>query len=168
MDLTADMIITRRGTILPLDQRRRDALANYAEAAAINAGKPVQTWVREAWKLKDYEAKDLIKGNASEVVWERILKLRGPHCGWAIAIPILGAVIGEDLSDYFASEKERVADERARWAAEEDRVSTLEAFARERRSFARHRAGEADLRAGRAARGPRLASPPVGRGEPAD
>ena len=64
MTLAAHMITTRRGTILPLDQRRRDALANYAELCAQDAGQPLQKWVRETWGLKDYEAKDLIRGNA--------------------------------------------------------------------------------------------------------
>jgi hypothetical protein len=136
MTLASHMIITRRGTILPLDRRRRDALSTYAEFAASDAGVPLQKWVRETWGLKDYEAKDLIKGNASETVWERILKQRGPHGGWRVALPILGSVIGEDIAEHFANEKAQVAHERAAQAAEETRLAALEAHARERRSFA--------------------------------
>lgn len=163
MTLVADMIITRRGTVLPLDQRRRDALANYAELAAEDSGKPLQAWVRETWGLKDYEAKDLIRGNASEAVWERILKRRGPHCGWVVAIPIIGAVIGQDLADHFANEKAQVAHERAAKQAEETRIATLEAHARERRSFARIAAGEAAVPDGRAADEHRVDSARMGR-----
>jgi hypothetical protein len=47
----------------------------------------VQTWVRETWGLKDYEAKHLIKGDASETVWERLLKQRGPHTDGASPSP---------------------------------------------------------------------------------
>lgn len=166
MTLAADMIITRRGAILPLDQRRRDALANYAEIAAADAGQPLQTWVRITWGLKEYEAKDLIRGNASETVWERILKRRGPHCGWAVAIPILGAVIGHDIADHFANEKAQVADERAAFAAEEARLSTLEAHARERRAFAGLAARETPLRPRNATGGTRVAPPRVGGDRP--
>lgn len=166
MTLAAEMIITRRGTILPLDQRRRDALANYAEIAAAQAGTPVQTWVRKTWKLKDYEAKDLIRGNASETIWERILKLRGPHCGWQVAIPILGAVIGEDLADHFAAEQRQVANERARFEAEEARISRLEAHARECRSFRSMAAREGALPPRGTAAEPGLAAPRMGRPSP--
>ncbi len=108
MTATATMILTRSGTILPLDQRRRDALANYAEHEARAAGVPLQTWVRNTWGLKDYEAKDLIKGNASETVWERILKQRdNPHGGWAVALPVIGAVIGLDLDEAIKTERRK-------------------------------------------------------------
>lgn len=112
MQVTAEMIITRSGSSLPLDQRRRDALANYAEIAARAVGAKPQTWVRETWDLKDYEAKDLLKGNASEPVWERILKHK--NGGWAVAIPILGAVIGQDLHDFIDKERRRHEDQASR------------------------------------------------------
>jgi hypothetical protein len=162
MTMAADMIITRRGTILPLDQRRRDALANYAEIAADQAGIPLQRWVRETWSLKDYEAKDLIRGNASEAVWERILKQRGPHGGWRIALPILGAVIGEDIAEHFANEKAQVAHERAVYAAEEARIAALEAHARQRGDQSGVAGRHGPLPAGRAAREHRLAPPRMG------
>jgi hypothetical protein len=158
MTVTAMTLNTRRGAILPLDQRRRDALAEYAQQAAAEAGVPLQTWVRETWRLQVYEAKDLIRGNASEPVWERILKGQGPHTGWAVAIPILGAVIGQDIAEHFATERQQVAHERARFAAEEARIAALEAHARERRLF-----GAAALQSRGAAREPGLAPPRVGR-----
>lgn len=166
MTLAGTMIMTRRGASLALDRRRRDALATYAELAAQDAGKPVQTWVRETWGLKDYEAKHLIKGDASEVVWERLLKQRGPHKGWALAIPIMGAVIGHDIADHFANEKAQVANERAAFAAEEARLATLEAHARERRAFAGLAPRETALPPRNAAGGTRVAPPRVGGNRP--
>jgi lipopolysaccharide biosynthesis protein len=109
MTMTADMIITRQGTVLPLDQRRRDALMTYAQGAADAAGMPRQTWCRKVWKLQDYEAKDLLRGNASEVVWERILKLKGEHCGWHVALPVLGAVIGTPVHAFFQDQMKQAA-----------------------------------------------------------
>lgn len=163
MTVTADGIMTRRGSEFALDRRRRDALAAYAENAAEEAGRPPQAWVRETWGLKDYEAKHLLRGNASEVVFERLLKRRGPHLGWRLALPILGAVIGEDIAEHFASELREVADERARAEAREARISALEAHARERRSFGRLGDREAALQGRRAAGEPRLAAARVGR-----
>lgn len=115
------MIITRGGTNLPLDQRRRDALANYAEQCAEREGIPKLTWIQRNWPLKVYEAKDLLKGNASEVVWERIIKARGPHGGWRIVIPVMGAVVGQALEDFIRAERaelEREAQQREREARE--------------------------------------------------
>jgi hypothetical protein len=123
MTVTGTMIITRGGGNLPLDQRRRDALMTYAQQAADLAGVPRQTWVRQAWKLKDYEAKDLLKGNASETVWERILKGRGPHSGWAVALPVLGAVIGVEISEFFRDQMRQAAKDAAR-AEEQERLAS--------------------------------------------
>ena len=65
MTVTADMILTDFGAVLPLDRRRRDALAEYAKKAALAAGWSAERWARETWSLANYEAKDLLKGNAS-------------------------------------------------------------------------------------------------------
>lgn len=108
MDVTADMIITRRGTVLPLDQRRREALAEYARQAADFAGMPAQTWVRKTWDLKDYEAKDLLKCNSSEQIWERILKSNHPeHGGWKVAFPVMAAVIGMTAEQFLGDERKK-------------------------------------------------------------
>lgn len=169
MDVTADMIFTRGGTVLPLDQRRRDALMTYAQLAADADGVPRQTWCRTVWKLKDYEAKDLLKGNASETVWERILKRRGPHCGWAIALPVLAAVIGQDVAQFFRDQMRQAAKEAQR-ALEHEQLSRAayrrlatdpdtpradrdgNAPAREARSFTRKVGAEAPRRVARTAR----------------
>lgn len=121
------MIITRGGASLPLDQRRRDALANYAEQCAEQEGIPKQTWVVRNWKLKDYEAKDLLKGNASEAIWERIIKAGGPHGGWRIVIPVMGAVVGMALEDFIQAERKALENEAQQREREARELATIEA-----------------------------------------
>ncbi len=108
MTVTYMDISTRRGTVLPLDRRRRDALAEYARMAAQDAGVPPQTFVRQTWRMKDYEAKDLLKGNASEALWERVVKSNHPeHGGWKVVLPVLGAMIGETVEDFLQNERRK-------------------------------------------------------------
>ncbi len=109
MDVTAEMILTNLGTSLPLDRRRKDALATWARKAC-GDGKSKPTWLMARFELKEYEAKDLLKGNASEAVWERIVK--HPNGGWKVVIPVMGAVIGLSLDDFIASEIEELRHER--------------------------------------------------------
>jgi hypothetical protein len=110
MDVTAEMILTSLGTSLPLDRRRKDALAAWARAAAGDA-KSKPGWLMRQYGLKEYEAKDLLKGNASEAVWERIVKHK--NGGWQVVIPVLGAVIGQSLDAFIASEIEDIRHERS-------------------------------------------------------
>lgn len=111
-------IITLRGTVLPLNQRRRDALAHYARIAADDAGMPPQTWCRKTWKLKDYEAKDLLKGNSSEAIWERIALGKHPeHGGFRLILAIYGAVLGVAFEDFIEKERKQHADRERRLSA---------------------------------------------------
>lgn len=105
MTVAAMEILSLRGTVLPLDQRRRDALAHYARLEAEAAGMPAQSWVRQAWGLKDYEAKDLLKAMSSETIWERILKHK--NGGWPVALAVLGAVIGQDVEAFLQTSRKR-------------------------------------------------------------
>lgn len=111
MTVTYEMVSTLRGTIFPLDQRIADALMNYACQAADAAGTPRQTWVRKTWKMADYEAKDILKGRASKTHYERILKLRGPHCGWHVGLVVTGAVVGQPIYEFFREMNESAARE---------------------------------------------------------
>lgn len=122
MTVTADMIITRGGTVLPLDQRIADALMNYACEAADAEGMARQTWCRKRWGLKDYEAKDVLKGNASKSIYERILKLRGPHGGWHVGLSVTGAVVGQPVHEFF-KEQMRLAAREAQHAQEHERLA---------------------------------------------
>lgn len=101
-------IFTRRGTVLPLDQRRRDALAEYARLASEDAGLAAQAWARKTWGLKDYEAKDLLRANSSEAIWERIVKSKHPeHGGWRVVLAVYGAIIGEGVDDFLQNERRK-------------------------------------------------------------
>lgn len=114
-------ISSLRGTNLPLDSRRRDALATYARFAAEDAGIAPQAWVRKTWGFEAYEAKALLRGDASEAMWERILKAKGAHGGWAVALPVMGAVIGLPVHEFFREQTRRAALE-ARRAEEHERL----------------------------------------------
>lgn len=132
MQLTATAIMTRRGTILALDQRRRDALADFARHAAEDAGVAPQAWVRKTWGFSDYEAKHLLNGNASEPMWERIVK--HPNGGWAVVIPVMGAVVGQSLEAYIERQAEAARREQLQWEARQRHIATLSAGLRGGRS----------------------------------
>lgn len=122
MQVTVEMVSTLGGTSFPLDQRIADALMNYAQQAADADGVPRQTWVRRFWKMADYEAKDILKGKASKAHYERILKLKGPHCGWHAGLVVTGAVIGQPIYEFFRETNERAARE-ASHALEHERLA---------------------------------------------
>ena len=132
MHVTVEMVSTLGGTNLPLDQRIADALMIYAQQAADAAGVPRQTWVRKTWKMADYEAKDLLKGRASKTHYERILKLKGQHCGWHVGIVVTGAVIGQPIFEFFREMNAQAVREAA------------DALEHERNARAAYRALEAD------------------------
>jgi len=104
MTVTAEMILTDFGAKLPLNRRRKDALAEYAKAEARQAGISAERWVREQFDFKAYEAKEVVRGTASETLWERILY--HPNGGWNVALPILGAVIGLGIGRFFVAQAE--------------------------------------------------------------
>jgi len=122
MTVTAMQITSLRGTNLDLDSRRRDALATYARYAAEDAGMAPQTWVRKTWGFEVYEAKALLRGDASEPMWERILKTKGPHGGWSVALPVMGAVIGCPVHEFFR-EQTRLAALEAKRAHEHEQLA---------------------------------------------
>lgn len=122
MTVTALDISSLRGTNLPLDSRRRDALATYARFAAEDAGMAPQAWVRKTWGFVDYEAKALLRCDASEAMWERILK--HPNGGWKVAIPVLGSVIGLPIHEFFRDQT-RLAALEARRAEEHERLAQI-------------------------------------------
>jgi hypothetical protein len=124
MTVTANMILTFGGSNLPLDQRRKDALAHYARMAAKRAdARSAQGWVERTWDLKPYEAKDLLKGNSSEAIWERIVKHK--NGGWPVVLPVIGAVIGHDFDQFLDNLHRRKALEREQIAAEERRAAAM-------------------------------------------
>lgn len=122
MTVTGAMVLTRGGAVLALDQRISDALMNYAIQAAAAEEMAAQTWCRKRWKLADYEAKHVLRGNASKTVFERILKMRGPHCGWFVAIAVVGAVAGQELHEFLREQNTQAA-KAAQEAHEHERLA---------------------------------------------
>jgi hypothetical protein len=128
MDTTMSEIISLRGTILPLSRRRRDALEAFARLEAEKAGKPPQTWVRETWDFTAAEAKEVLKANASEVLWERIIQ--HPNGGWKVMIPVMGSVIGQSLDDFVHSELQELQREAQEQQRRAQQLAIAEAILR--------------------------------------
>jgi hypothetical protein len=145
------MISTRGGSVFPLDQRRRDALLNFCEQAAKQAELPLQTWIRRTFDFEVYEAKEVIRGNASEALWERIVK--HPNGGWPVVLPVMGAVIGQSLDQWLnerlAAEERRLAREQQQLEAARARVATTARDVAALVGLGRGRPADPDLRMGR-------------------
>jgi hypothetical protein len=124
MTVTAEMILSDFGANLPLDRRRKDALATFVRGEARRAGISAERWARERWDLKDYEAKEVIKANASETIWERIVK--HPNGGWHVVLPILGAVIGQGIGEFFAQEAARARHEAEQRQRDAEALAAIE------------------------------------------
>lgn len=109
------MILHNDGALLPtlgLDRATKDALATYAR----------QRWpqgtakaVAREWDLTTDEAKNIIAGRASVAALDRIWK--HPRGGWAILIPVMGAVIGEPVDAFIDKERHRHEQQAARLGA---------------------------------------------------
>jgi len=98
----------------------RDALATYARLRwPTNAAKHA---ARE-WGLTLDEAKGLVAGRASQATIDKVLKHR--NGGWKVAIPILGATIGQELDGFLAAEQRRLADEREQYERRERRLAEM-------------------------------------------
>jgi hypothetical protein len=102
--------------LLGLDRPTRDALKVYAERRwPTNRRKAIE---RE-WGLTPDQARAVMEGTPSATTVDQIWK--HPRGGWAVALPVLGAVIGHGVGEYFALEARKAADEseRAQRAAAE-------------------------------------------------
>lgn len=102
MDARMDFQHLNGGVSTP-DGGFKEALADYARRHW-----PTHTIksVERAWDLTTDEAKGLLRGQASLRTVEKVLAHK--NGGWRVALPILGGVIGHGLTDYFASEKQRL------------------------------------------------------------
>ena len=116
--------MSRDGTVLSLDRRRKDALLEWvlAEARAAGARSP-QGGLEKTFDFKPYEAKTVLKADASEPLWERMVKHK--NGGWRVVLPVMGAVIGHGLDDFVQAEQRRLARERERYAAQERRLAAM-------------------------------------------
>ncbi|WP_292229391.1 hypothetical protein [Brevundimonas sp.] len=73
--------------------------------------------VQHEWSLSADEAKGLLKGQTSIRTMEKVLQHK--NGGWKIGVMVLAIVTGRRLTDYFASEKQRLnheAEQRRRQA----------------------------------------------------
>lgn len=82
----------------------RDALATYARMRWPT--NTVKQCARE-WGLTLDEGRGVVSARASQSTIDKIL--RSPTGGWAVALPILGAVIGQGLDDFITSERRKHA-----------------------------------------------------------
>lgn len=100
MSITADGIMTSEGQILPFARDFREALAIYARRTW-----PLHTSVHaaKAWGIDKTTAKNLLKGHASDATITRVLRAGG----WAMALPVLGAVIGQTAEQYLEDERRK-------------------------------------------------------------
>lgn len=83
----------------------RDALAGYSRARwPTNTTKAIA----HEWGLTIDEAKGVMLGRASQTTIDKILRHR--NGGWAVVLPVLGAVIGHGVDDFIQSERRKHAE----------------------------------------------------------
>lgn len=102
MSQTADGIMDLGGQLLPFSRDLREALAIYARRAW-----PLNTSVHaaKAWGIPKTTAANLLKGHASDATVTRIIR----SGGWALALPVIGAVIGEPVHEFFREQMRQAA-----------------------------------------------------------
>ncbi len=102
MSLTADGIMNLDGQLLPFSRDLREALAIYARRTW-----PVNTsgHAAKAWGLPKTTAANLLKGHASDATVTKIIRAGG----WALALPVIGAVIGEPVHVFFREQTIKAA-----------------------------------------------------------
>lgn len=115
MALTADSLMTLDGQMLPFSRDLREALAIYAR----------RTWptntsghAAKAWAIPKSTAANLLKGHASDTTVTAIIRAGG----WGLALPVIGAVIGEPVHAFFREQMKQAAKEAER-AVEHERLS---------------------------------------------
>lgn len=107
MTITADGIMHLDGQLLPFSRDLREALAIYARRTW-----PVNTsgHAAKAWGLPKSTAANLLKGHASDATVTKIIRAGG----WELALPVIGAVIGEPVHAFFREQMKQAAREAAR------------------------------------------------------
>lgn len=115
MTLTADTIMHLDGQLLPFSRDLREALAIYARRTW-----PLNTSVHaaKAWSIPKSTAANLLKGHASDATVTAIFRAGG----WALALPVIGAVIGEPVHAFFRDQMRQAAREAER-AAEHEQLA---------------------------------------------
>lgn len=113
MSITADEIMHLGGQMLPFSRDLREALALYARRKW-----PLNTSIHasKAWGVPKSTAANLLKGHASDATVTKIIRAGG----WALALPVIGAVIGEPVHGFFREQMKQAAREAARAQREEE------------------------------------------------
>lgn len=120
MTVTAMEILRSGGEkhpILPLDVEWDTGLKLYCERRwPVGRRKAVE----KEWDLSVDDARAVVEGKASKRIISKIWKHR--RGGWAVAIPVMGAVIGQPIHEFFREQNERAAREAAH-ALEHERLA---------------------------------------------
>lgn len=98
MAMTVNEIMTLDGQLLPFSRDLREALGVYARRTW-----PLHTSVHaaKAWGISKSTAANLLKGHASDATVTTIIRAGG----WALALPVIGAVIGHGLDEAITAER---------------------------------------------------------------
>lgn len=103
--------------MLPLDVELDTAFALYCEKRwPIGRRKAIE----KEWDLSVDEARAVVEAKASKRIISKILK--HPRGGWAVVLPVLGAVIGEPIDAFFRDQMKQAARE-ARQAHEHEQLA---------------------------------------------
>lgn len=103
MELTYVEILGSDGASRPmlgLTRQTRDALKTYCELRWPTSRRKS---VEREWGLTPDEARGVCEGTASATTIDKVWKAGG----WAVLLPVLGAVIGHPVSDFIASERRK-------------------------------------------------------------
>jgi len=102
MSITTAEIMHLDGQMLPFSRDLREALAIYARRTW-----PLNTSVHasKAWGISKDTARNLLKGSASDATVTRIIRAGG----WGLALPVIGAVIGEPVHEFFREQTKKAA-----------------------------------------------------------
>lgn len=109
------------GQLLPFSRDLREALAIYARRMW-----PLNTSVHaaKAWGVPKSTAANLLKRHASDATVTAIIRAGG----WGLALPVIGAVIGEPVHSFFREQMRQAAKEAER-AVEHEQLAA-EAYRR--------------------------------------
>jgi hypothetical protein len=97
MTITANEIMDLGGQHLPFSRDLREALGIYARRKW-----PLNTSVHAAreWGIPKTTAANVLKGHASDATVTKIIRAGG----WDLALPVLGAVIGSPVHEFFRAQ----------------------------------------------------------------
>lgn len=107
MTITANGIMDLDGQLLPFSRDLREALGVYARRKW-----PLNTSVHaaKAWGVPKTTVANVLKGHASDATVTAIIRAGG----WELALPVIGAVIGHPVDQFFRAQIKSAAREAER------------------------------------------------------